>query len=117
MLVSDLGYSDYLGRLAIGKVFNGKIVYHDGLICIDSEGKHVPLKVSKLQTYVGLKFIEINNAEPGDIVVLSGIENVKIGDTICNRNFPKALKRISVDEPTVSMKFTINTLSFLGKGG
>ena len=117
MLVSDLGYSDYLGRLAIGKIFNGKIGHHDGLMCIDSEGKQVQLKVSKLQTYVGLKFIEINNAEPGDIVVLSGIENVKIGDTICNRDFPKALKRIAVDEPTVSMKFTINSSPFSGKEG
>ncbi|MBA3037882.1 MAG: translational GTPase TypA [Desulfobacterium sp.] len=117
MLVSDLGYSDYLGRLAIGKVFNGKMGQHDNLICINSESTYIPLKVSKLQTYAGLKIIEIKNAEPGDIVVLSGIEDVKIGDTICTSNFPKALKRITVDEPTVSMKFTINNSPFSGKEG
>jgi GTP-binding protein len=117
MLVSDLGYSDYLGRLAIGKVFSGKTGHNTSLVCIDSDGKHNPLKVSKLQTYAGLKLVEIENADPGDIIVLSGIENVKIGDTICTKEFPKPLRRITVDEPTVSMKFTINTSPFSGREG
>jgi GTP-binding protein len=117
MLVSDLGYSDYLGRLAIGKIVNGKVQSHDSLICIDDQAGHNPLKVTRLQTYQGLTLSEAAEAEPGDIIVLSGIEDVKIGDTICNRNFPKALKRITVDEPTVSMQFGINNSPFSGKEG
>ena len=76
-----------------------------------------PLKVTRLQTYQGLTFCEATEVEPGDIIVLSGIEEVKIGDTICNRSYPKALKRITVDEPTVSMEFTINNSPFSGKEG
>ena len=117
MLVSDLGYSDYLGRLAIGKIVNGRVQSNDSLVCIDDQGHHNPLKVTRLQTYQGLTFSEASEVDPGDIIVLSGIEDVKIGDTICNRNFPKALKRITVDEPTVSMEFSINNSPFSGKEG
>ncbi|MFH1672725.1 MAG: translational GTPase TypA [Pseudomonadota bacterium] len=117
MLVSDLGYSDYLGRLAIGKVFNGTARYNDSLVCIDKRGEQLPLKISKLQIYQGMQFKEVDFAEPGDIVVLSGIADVKIGDTICTKEAPKALKRITVDAPTVSMKFTINSGPFGGKEG
>ena len=117
MLVADLGYSDYLGRLAIGKIFNGKAKYNDSLVCIDEQGKHLPLKISKLQIYEGMNLKEVDFVEPGDIVVLSGLEFVNIGDTICTKDFPKPLKRITVDEPTVSMKFTINNSPFGGKEG
>ncbi len=117
MLVSDLGYSDYIGRLAIGKIFNGRARSNDSLVCIAENGEHIPLKVTRLQSYAGISFKETDAAEPGDIVVLSGIEDVKIGDTICTKESPKALKRISVDEPTVSMRFTINTSPFAGKEG
>ncbi len=117
MLVSDLGYSDYLGRLAIGKIVNGKVRSNDSLVCIDDQERFNPLKVTRLQTYQGLSFVEAMEVEPGDIIVLSGIEDVKIGDTICNRSFPKALKRIAVDEPTVSMEFSINNSPFSGKEG
>ena len=117
MLVSDLGYSDYLGRLAIGKIVNGRVKSNDSLVCIDDQGKQNPLKVTRLQTYQGLTFCEATEVEPGDIIVLSGIEDVMIGDTICNRSYPKALKRITVDEPTVSMEFGINNSPFCGKEG
>jgi len=117
MLVSDLGYSDYLGRLAIGKIFNGKAEFHDTMVCINDKGDHLPLKISRLQVYDGMNLKEVEAAEPGDIVVLSGIEDVKIGDTICNREHPKHLKRITVDEPTISMEFTINTSPLSGKEG
>jgi GTP-binding protein len=117
MLVADLGYSDYLGRLAIGKIVNGTIRHNDNLVCLNERGAHIPLKVSKLQRYEGLGLREAETIEPGDIAVLSGIEDVKIGDTICTREFPKALKRITIDEPTVSMKFTINTSPFGGTEG
>jgi GTP-binding protein len=117
MLVSDLGYSDYLGRLAIGRVFNGKASFNDAMICINEQKELLPLKISQLQVYEGLQLKVAESADPGDIVVLSGIDEVIIGDTICTKESPKALKRISVDEPTISMEFTINTSPFSGQEG
>lgn len=117
MLVSDLGYSDYLGRLAIGKVVNGTLKPNESLVCINEKNQAIPLRVSKIQSYCGVNLEEVTVAEPGEIIIISGIEDVKIGDTICTAEFPKALKRISVDEPTVSMKFTINTSPLAGREG
>ena len=117
MLVSDLGYSDYLGRLAIGRVFHGKASFNDAMICINKQEELLPLKISQLQVYEGIQLKVAESADPGDIVVLSGIDEVIIGDTICTRETPKALKRISVDEPTISMEFTINTSPITGQEG
>ncbi|HQI02400.1 MAG TPA: translational GTPase TypA [Deltaproteobacteria bacterium] len=117
MLVSDLDYSDYLGRLAIGKIFHGRTTANEPLICINARGEHLPLKVTKLQGYEGVNAREIGKAEPGDIVVLAGIEDVMIGDTICTSDAPKALKRITVDEPTVSMKIIANNSPLAGTEG
>lgn len=117
MLVSDLGYSDYLGRLAIGKIFHGTLKNNDKLICMGENGQQTPLKVSKLQIYQGVSLGEVDEVQPGEIAVLSGIEDVTIGDTICNRENPKALKRIAVDEPTVFMNFSQNKGPLAGKEG
>jgi GTP-binding protein len=117
MLVSDLSYSDYFGRQAIGKVIHGRAHSKDSLVCIGENGAPKPLSVSKLQAYSGVKLVEAESAEPGDIIVLSGIDDVKIGDTICNREGPKALPRIVIDEPTVSMRFSINTSPLAGTEG
>ena len=117
MLVSDLGYSDYMGRLAIGKIFNGAARSRDSLVCIGEGGETHDLKVSKLQTYDGISLKDASRVNAGDIVVLAGIENVKIGDTICNSEAPRALPRISVDKPTVSMKFVINDSPLGGTEG
>ena len=117
MLVSDLGYSDYLGRLAVGKIFNGTARSKDNLVCTGEDGRSKPLKVSKLQVYEGMQVKDVDEVQPGDIVVLAGIEDVKIGDTICNQQNPRALPRIRVDEPTVSMMFSINNSPFGGKEG
>lgn len=117
MLVTDLSYSDYLGRLAIGRIRNGEIHAQDHLICINGANEQVPLKVTKLQSYQGPRLVDIPSARAGDIVVLSGIEAVRIGDTICHQDYPRALKRIVVDEPTVSMLFTINSSPLSGKEG
>lgn len=117
MRVSDLGYSDYVGRLAIGKIFNGTARSRDRLVCLGSDGRKTPLKVSRLQIYEGLQLTEVDEVQPGDIVVLAGIEEATIGDTICNELKPKALPRISVDAPTVSMTFTINTGPLGGREG
>jgi GTP-binding protein len=117
MLVSDLGYSDYMGRLAIGKVFNGSVRQNDSLVCINESGDNIPLKVSKIQSYEGLDLADAEISEEGDIIVISGIDDVMIGDTICKRENPKPLKRLRVDEPTVSMKFMANTSPFAGREG
>jgi GTP-binding protein len=117
MLVCDLDYSEYMGRLAIGRVFNGSIKCNQDLVCINEANDIIPLRVSELQVYNGLKITKAEEANPGDIIILAGIENVRIGDTICNKEAPKAHKRIDVDEPTLSMIFTINSSPFSGKEG
>jgi GTP-binding protein len=117
MLVSDLGYSDYLGRLAVGKIFNGTARSNDALVRMGENGSHMPLKVSKLQVYEGMQLKDVDEVQTGDIVVLAGIEDVKIGDTICNQQSPQALPRIDVDEPTVSMTFSFNNSPLGGLEG
>jgi GTP-binding protein len=117
MLVSDLGYSDYVGRLAIGKVFNGSARDKDSLVCLNAKNQSVPLKVTKLQVYEGIKLKEMDLVQAGDIAVLAGIEQVTIGDTICNVQARQALPRINVDEPTISMSFMVNNSPFGGKEG
>ena len=117
MLVADLDYSDYLGRLAIGKIFHGQVLANESLLCINADGEHMPLRVTKLQSYQGVTFRETESAQPGDIVVLAGIEDVMIGDTICTQDAPKALRRITVDAPTVSMRITANNSPLSGREG
>ncbi|OGS38853.1 MAG: GTP-binding protein TypA [Elusimicrobia bacterium RIFOXYD2_FULL_34_30] len=117
MLVCDLDYSDYIGRLAIGRVFNGQINKNDNLICIKENNEQISLKTTKLQVYDGIGIKEVESANSGDIIILAGIENVSIGDTICNKENPKALKRIKVDEPTIAMLFTINSSPLSGQEG
>jgi len=117
MLVTNLSYSDYVGRLAIGRIFNGSTEKNETLVCLGADGAVEPLRISSLQVYDGIRLGEVDQVTPGDIVILSGIENVEIGDTICTAAAPKALKRIKVDEPTVAMKFMINTSPFSGKEG
>lgn len=117
MLVSNLAYSDYVGRLAIGKVLNGEVKKNDPAIRIDAANKNNQLRISKLQTYRGLALVDVEHIEAGDIVVLAGIEEAEIGDTICALEAPKALKRLVVDEPTISMRFEASTSPLAGKEG
>lgn len=117
MLVSNLSYSDYLGRLAIGRVFNGSAKKNERLACIGQDGVAKPLRVTKIQVYQGINFEEVESPEPGEIAIISGVEDVAIGDTICTLEAPRALPRIVVDEPTISMKFMANTSPFSGKEG
>ena len=117
MLISDLGHSDYVGRLAIGKIVNGSVSSKDDLMLVGKGGSLRRIRVSKLQVYDGLAVNEVDLAEPGDIAVVSGTDEFQIGDTICTVEHPKALPRISVDEPTVSMKFTITDSPFSGLEG
>ncbi len=117
MLVADLDYSDYLGRLAVGRIMHGSVRAKDSLVCIGESGEPVSLRVNRLQAYAGLRLADVEEAMPGDIVVMAGIEDVTIGDTICTRDAPRALPRIRVDEPTVAMRFGINTSPLAGREG
>jgi GTP-binding protein len=117
MLVSDLGYSDFLGRLAIGKVVNGTASARDTLVCLGEDGRRQMLRVTRLQSYIGSTFCETTEVVPGDIIVLSGVEEVSIGDTICTKEALKALPRIRIDEPTVAMRFSKNSSPLAGKEG
>lgn len=116
MLVSDLSYSEFLGRLAIGKVINGNATTNDTLVCVHENSQEM-LRVTRLATYNGPVFKETDKVESGDIIVLSGINDVEIGDTICTKDGIKALDRIKVDEPTVSMLFSKNISPLSGKEG
>lgn len=117
MLVANLDYNDYLGRLAVGRVFHGLAKSKEALVRIDEEGNTLPAKVSSLQAYQGIKVEEISEAQAGDIVLLAGLDEVEIGDTICGAESPEALPRINVDEPTIGMEFTVNTSPLAGREG
>jgi len=116
MLVSDLGYSDYLGRLVIGKIKAGVLQEKVDLLCM-GENDQLAFRPNKVQAYEGMQLKDQAVVEMGDIVVLAGLSKVSIGDTICLKEFPVRLKRLDVDEPTVSMRFTINTSPFAGREG
>ncbi|MCB0325051.1 MAG: translational GTPase TypA [Bdellovibrionales bacterium] len=117
MLVTNLSYSEYLGRLTVGRVMHGRAKQQDALVCIDESGEQKPLRVVKLQVYDGMGYGETTEASPGDIIILAGVDHAKIGDTIATKERPKALKRIAVDEPTISMRVSANTSPFSGREG
>ncbi len=117
MLVSDLDYSDYLGRLAVGRVQHGTVKAKDALIRVDEQGKQHQAKITKLQVYSGMQFVDVEEAPPGEIVVLAGMNDVFIGDTVCTKEAPRVLPRIQVDAPTVSMFFGINSSPLAGMEG
>jgi GTP-binding protein len=96
---------------------HGTVHAKEALACIGEDGQPRPLRATKIQVYDGLQLAEVEQANPGDIVVMAGIEDVTIGDTICTRENPRALPRIRVDEPTVAMRFGINTSPLAGREG
>jgi GTP-binding protein len=117
VLVSDLGYSDYLGRLLIGKVKAGRLAEKADLLCMGENETQTAFRPTKVQAYEGLQLKDQQCVDMGDIVVLAGLDDASIGDTICLKEAPVRLPRITVDEPTVSMRFTINTSPFAGREG
>ena len=116
MLVSNIDYDDYLGRIAIGRIERG-IIKSGMPIAICKQDKNTQGKVAKLFTYQGLKRVEVEEAEAGDIVALSGIADIGIGETICDLNNPEKIPFVDIDEPTVSMTFSVNNGPFAGKEG
>ncbi len=117
LLVTNIDYSDYVGRLAIGRIFSGTIKYGDTVAMINAENKAIRMKVSGLYVFQGLERIETKEAAAGDIVALAGMEGINIGDTVTDAEEPRPLPRIKVDEPTISMVFSANTSPFAGKEG
>lgn len=116
MLVSNIDYDDYLGRLAIGRIERGTI--KTGMnVAVCKNDKTIQGKIAKLFTYKGLKKVEVEEAEAGDIVEISGIADINIGDTICDVNNPEKIPFVDIDEPTVSMTFSVNNGPMAGREG
>lgn len=116
MLVSNIDYDEYLGRIAVGRVERGTI-NNGTTVAVCKKDKTEQGKIAKLFTYVGLKRTEIESVSAGDIVCLSGISDINIGDTICDVNNPEKIDFVDIDEPTVSMTFSVNNGPFAGKEG
>ncbi|MGD0282671.1 MAG: translational GTPase TypA [Dissulfurispiraceae bacterium] len=117
LLVTNIDYNDYVGRLAIGRVFSGTVRVGDFVAMVNSDGAVIRTKVTSLYTFQGLDRMDAKEASAGEIVALAGIEGINIGDTITSIETPKPLPRITVDEPTISMVFSINTSPFAGRDG
>jgi GTP-binding protein len=116
-LVTNIDYDDYVGRLAIGRIFSGKIRIGDRVAMVNADGEPAGMKISSLYTFEGLERKKTDHASVGEIAVLAGIEGINIGDTITDAEDPRPLPRIQVDEPTISMVFSVNTSPFSGKEG
>ncbi len=117
LLVTNIDYNDYVGRLAVGRIFSGTIKVGDWVLVVKDHDETVKTKITSLFGFSGLNRVDIKEASIGDIVALAGIEGINIGDTITDAERPKPLPRIKVDEPTISMVFSINTSPFAGREG
>ncbi|HEY0081143.1 MAG TPA: translational GTPase TypA, partial [Pyrinomonadaceae bacterium] len=117
LLVANLDYNEYVGRLAIGRIFSGEIAQNETVAIIKRDGSIQKTRVSKLYAFEGLKREPVERASVGDIVALAGMEGIEIGETISSADNPKALPVIAVDEPTISMIFSVNNSPFAGREG
>ncbi len=117
ILVANLDYSDYLGRLAIARVFNGTLHLGDEVGILKLDGALQKTKITKLYSFEGLKRVDETIGKPGDILAIAGVEGINIGETVTNAETPEPLPNIQIDEPTIAMIFTINTSPFAGREG
>jgi len=117
MLVSNLDYNNHKGRIAIGRISRGKVAPHDKVAIIGDGGSVQEFEIAEVFTYLGLKRLKVDHAEAGDIVAVTGIGKVSIGDTVASPDEPQALPRIEIGEPTVEMTFGVNTSPFAGREG
>jgi GTP-binding protein len=117
ILVTNIDYDDYVGRLAIGRIFSGTVKVGDNVSMIKSDSEVTKTKVSSLYIFNGLERIDTKEVSAGEIIALAGIEGINIGDTITDTENPKPLPRIKVDKPTISMVFSVNTSPFSGREG
>jgi len=117
MLVSNLDSDSHKGRITIGRILRGKVAPHDTVVRVSADGNMDYYEVAEVFTYLGLKRLKVDQAEAGDIIAVTGIEEVTIGDTIANPEQPLALPRIEIGEPTVEMTFGVNTSPVAGREG
>ena len=117
LLVSNIGYDDYLGRLAVGRVERGILKANQAVVVCKDEDKTVNGRVRKIYIYEGLNKVEVEEVPAGDIVSISGISDINIGETICDVNHPEKIPFVNIDEPTVSMTFSVNDGPLAGREG
>jgi GTP-binding protein len=117
LLVANLDYSEYHGRLAIGRIFSGALARGDEVALVKLHGAVEKTRITKLYGFEGLERVDIDRAEAGEIVALAGIEGITIDETVTSTETPRALVHVPVDEPTISMVFTVNTSPFSGREG
>jgi len=117
ILVTNIDYDDYVGRLAIGRIFSGTAKTGDQVAMARGNEEITKTKITSMYTFMGLERVETKEASAGDILALSGMEGIMIGDTVTTIDNPRPLPRIKVDEPTISMLFQVNTAPFAGKEG
>ncbi|MBN8721509.1 MAG: translational GTPase TypA [Acidobacteria bacterium] len=117
ILVTNIDYDEYVGRLAIGRIYGGTISVNDIVSLCKLEGQIQKTKITQLYTFEGLKRLSIQTAKAGDIVALAGLEGIEIGETISSEVNPVALPKIQIDEPTISMIFSVNNSPFSGRDG
>jgi GTP-binding protein len=117
VLVANLDYSDYLGRLAIARVFNGTLKTGEDVAIAKLDGAIEKVKITKLFSFDGLKRVSVEETELGDIVAVAGVTGITIGETITSFETPAPLPKIIIDEPTIAMQFTVNTSPFAGREG
>ena len=117
LLVVNLDYSDYHGRLAIGRIFSGALNRGDEVAIVKLDGTTQKTRITKLYSFEGLTRIDVDHVGTGEIVAIAGVEGITIGETVTSVETPRALVHVPVDEPTISMVFTINTSPFSGRDG
>jgi len=117
LLVANLDYSDYLGRLAIGRVFSGTLNLGDEVAIARLDGTFHKTRITKLYSFEGLKRVDETIGRPGDILAIAGVEGITIGETVTSAETPVPLPHIQIDEPTIAMMFTVNTSPFAGREG
>ncbi|RMA97037.1 translational GTPase TypA [Hydrogenothermus marinus] len=116
-LITSLDYDNYVGRLAIGRIFNGSVKVGQPVSVIKKDGKIIKGNIRALYTYEGLNKVEVKEAKAGDIVAIAGIDDIYIGETIADAENPESLPPITVEEPTISMIFSVNDSPFAGRSG
>jgi GTP-binding protein len=117
LLVANLDYSDYLGRLAIGRVFSGTLRHGDEVNIARVDGTLHKTRITKMYSFEGLKRVDETVGKPGDVLAIAGVEGITIGETVTSAENPKPLPKIQIDEPTIAMTFTINNSPFAGREG
>ena len=117
MLVSNIDYDDYVGRIAVGRIERGSITVGMPVAICGKEDKITQGKIAKVYTHVGLNKVEVEEGKAGDIIELAGLPDINIGDTICDLNNPEKIPFVDIDEPTVSMTFSVNNGPFAGREG